>query len=75
MTQVARNLTDAEDGFLRGMHDLILDRDPLYTAAFRDRSSAPINERNQRGLRYTIGTCGVVSGSFVSRSRLWRRSQ
>ena len=37
MTQVARNLTDADDGFLRGMEYLILDRDPLYTAAFRDR--------------------------------------
>ena len=37
MTQVARNLTDAEDGFLRGVHYLILDRDPLYTVAFRDR--------------------------------------
>jgi transposase InsO family protein len=36
MTQVARNLTDADDGFLRGMEYLILDRDPLYTAAFRD---------------------------------------
>jgi transposase InsO family protein len=36
MTQVARNLTDAEDGFLRGVHYLILDRDPLYTVAFRD---------------------------------------
>jgi putative transposase len=36
MTQVARNLTDADDGFLRGMDYLILDRDPLYTAAFRD---------------------------------------
>jgi Homeodomain-like domain len=36
MTQVARNLTDAHDGFLRGMEYLILDRDPLYTAAFRD---------------------------------------
>ena len=35
MTQVARNLTDADDGFLRGVHYLILDRDPLYTAAFR----------------------------------------
>ena len=34
MIQVARNLTDAEDGFLRGVHDLILDRDPLYTVAF-----------------------------------------
>src|SRR5919106_5808676 len=37
MTQVARNLTDADDGFLRGMEYLILDRDPLYTDAFRDR--------------------------------------
>jgi transposase InsO family protein len=36
MAQVARNLTDADDGFLRGMEYLILDRDPLYTAAFRD---------------------------------------
>jgi transposase InsO family protein len=36
MSQVARNLTDADDGFLRGMKHLILDRDPLYTAAFRD---------------------------------------
>ena len=34
MMQVARNLTDADDGFLRGMEYLILDRDPLYTAAF-----------------------------------------
>jgi putative transposase len=35
MTQVARNLTDARDGFLHGVQYLILDRDPLYTAAFR----------------------------------------
>ena len=35
MTQLARNLTDADDGFLRGVQYLILDRDPLYTAAFR----------------------------------------
>ena len=35
MTQLARNLTDADDGFLRGMHYLILDRDPLYTATFQ----------------------------------------
>jgi hypothetical protein len=37
MAQVARNLTDADEGFLRGVHALILDRDPLYTVAFRDR--------------------------------------
>jgi putative transposase len=35
MTQVARNLTDAGDGFLRKVQYVILDRDPLYTAAFR----------------------------------------
>jgi transposase InsO family protein len=36
MTQMARNLTDPHDGFLRGAHSLILDRDPLYTAAFQN---------------------------------------
>jgi transposase InsO family protein len=35
MKQVARNLTDAVDGFLLGTRYLILDRDPLYTRAFR----------------------------------------
>src|SRR5262249_38072095 len=35
MTQLARNLTDPSDGFLRGAEYLILDRDPLYTGAFR----------------------------------------
>jgi transposase InsO family protein len=35
MVQIARNLTDAVDGFLRDKRFLILDRDPLYTRAFR----------------------------------------
>ena len=35
MMQVGRNLTDVVDGFLLGKRFLILDRDPLYTAAFR----------------------------------------
>src|SRR4029077_678545 len=35
MTQVARNLTAAGDGFLHGMQHIILDRDQLYTATFR----------------------------------------
>ena len=35
MMQVARNLTAAGDGFLSGIQHIILDRDPLYTAAFR----------------------------------------
>ena len=36
MTQVARNVTAGDDGLIRGMEYLILDRDPLYSAAFRD---------------------------------------
>jgi transposase InsO family protein len=35
MKQVARNLTDPMDGFLRGMRHLIHDRDPLFTREFR----------------------------------------
>jgi putative transposase len=35
MTQMVRNLTDPYDGFLRDAQYVILDRDPLYTAAFR----------------------------------------
>jgi transposase InsO family protein len=35
MVQVGRNLTDGVDGFLRDVRYLILDRDPVYTAAFR----------------------------------------
>ena len=36
MAQVARNLTDVEDGFLIGKKYLIHDRDPLFTAQFRE---------------------------------------
>jgi transposase InsO family protein len=35
MKQIARNLTDSEDGFLLKIRYLIIDRDPLYTEAFR----------------------------------------
>jgi transposase InsO family protein len=35
MEQMARNLLDAYDGFLRGKRCLILDRDPLCTKEFR----------------------------------------
>jgi putative transposase len=35
MSQIARNLTDFEDGFLRGARFLIHDRDPLFTKEFR----------------------------------------
>lgn len=35
MMQIARNLTDIEDGFLHGTRYLILDRDTKYSAEFR----------------------------------------
>ena len=35
MMQVARNLLDAQDGFLVGNTHLIMDRDPVFTAEFR----------------------------------------
>ncbi len=35
MKQIARNLTDADEGFLKGARYLIHDRDPLFTEAFR----------------------------------------
>ena len=34
MSQIARNLTDAVDGFFKGKRYLIHDRDPLYTKEF-----------------------------------------
>ena len=45
MSQVARNLNDAEEGFLLGKRYLIHDRDPLFTAEFLE----------------TLGTSGVKS--------------
>lgn len=36
MSQIARNLTDCETGFLNEAHYLIHDRDPLFTRAFRE---------------------------------------
>jgi transposase InsO family protein len=35
MSQIARNLTDCEDGFLKESRYLIHDRDPLFTRSFR----------------------------------------
>ena len=34
--QVARNLTDCQDGFLKGKSHLIMDRDGKFTAEFRE---------------------------------------
>lgn len=40
MTQIARNLTDAFEGFLTGKRFLIHDRDPLFTKAFAETLKA-----------------------------------
>ena len=40
MKQMARNLTDAEDGFLRDKRYFIHDRDPLFTKAFGETLEA-----------------------------------
>src|SRR4029077_530231 len=52
MNQVARNLNDAEEGFLTGKRYLIHDRDPLFTAEFLE----------------TLGTSGVKSVKLPSRA-------
>ena len=36
MSQIARNLTDSDDGFLQGKRYLIMDRDPRFSTAFRE---------------------------------------
>ena len=52
ISQVARNLSDAEDGFLRGTRYLIHDRDPLFSGEFAE----------------TLGTIGVQSVKLPPRS-------
>jgi hypothetical protein len=44
MIQWARNLTDFEDGFLKGKRILIHDRDPLYTKKFRETLRATASD-------------------------------
>ena len=36
MRQIARNLTDAEDGFLKGKQHVLMDRDTKFSTSFRD---------------------------------------
>jgi len=40
LLQVARNVTDAEEGFLRGKRYLLMDRDTKFSLAFRDTLEA-----------------------------------
>ena len=52
MSQIARNLTDCEDGFLNGSRYLIHDRDPLFTKSFRE----------------VLGSSGVTTVKLPARS-------
>ena len=52
MKQIARNLTDCENGFLNGSRYLIHDRDPLFTKSFRE----------------TLGSSGVETVKLPARS-------
>ena len=60
MEQMARNLTDPVDGFLRTARQLIHDRDPLYTRVFGEIASI-VSSRSARGI------CG---SSFTSTSSI-----
>ncbi len=52
MSRIARNLTDAEEGFLNGTRRLIHDRDLLFTKSFRE----------------TLGSSGVETVRLSARS-------
>jgi len=45
MGQIARTITDCEDGVMKNRRYLIHDRDPLFTANFRRPSSSPESSR------------------------------
>ena len=62
MSQIARNLTDSEDGILIGKRYLIHDRDPLFTAEFLsmitqtgvESVKLPPAISESEGLRFTL---------------------
>lgn len=61
MAQVARNLTDAEDGFLKGIEYFVCDRDPLFTTEFRET----LGSSGIRVIRTRVAT--PVQNSFAER--------
>jgi putative transposase len=67
MRQMARNLTDSVDGFLRSATYLIHDRDPLFTAAFR----GILEDRGVRCVRIPAQSpnCNAYAERFVKTAR------
>ena len=75
MSQVARNLSDAAEGFLIGKRYLIHDRDPLFTEQFS------VLSRNLAGTAFSLGLllAGTVGrqceeGDRVGQRRCFRGS-
>ena len=67
MRQMARNLTDPVDGFLRNAKYLIHDRDPLFTDAFE----AILRSRGIKGVKIPAQSpnCGPYAERFVETIR------
>jgi hypothetical protein len=81
LLQVARNLTDSVDGFLRGKRYLIHDRDPLFTEAFHATLRAsgikclklPARSPNLKGYAsYCTSSCGSSVSCYEAAASLPR---
>ena len=71
MMQIARNGTDADDGFLRGKRYLILDRDAKCSDGFRERAAKTHPERA------TLSMCnhyGKSERAAIAVGNFWRES-
>ena len=78
MKQMARNLTDAIDGFLRDTQFLIHDRDPLFSASFRATLGAVGVETvklpgTKKPYSSRSDAVGTVNRSMAAMSSLWFR--
>ena len=68
MNQMARNLTDTMDGFLRNATYLIRDRDPLFTKVFKDI----LKDRGVKSDPVTLSLLdGRTSSTGISVRVLW----
>jgi hypothetical protein len=79
MTQVARNVTDVRDGFLRGKRYLLLDRDTKYSDDFRgmvSRAGIEVVRLPPRSWRTQSSRAGQpVADSVARQARAWRPGQ
>ena len=77
MKQIARNLTDCDEGFLKEARYLIHDRDPLFTRAFREilKSSGvetvKLPARSPNLNAYAERFVRSIKSECLARSSLW----